>query len=52
MCALIKEQTNRDVDKANVEIPEIKYVGEYDVKVKLHPEVTAGFKVRVLRVLV
>ena len=41
--ALIKEQTQREVDKAGVELPDVKRLGEYEVRVALHPEVTAKF---------
>ena len=41
---VIKEQTQREVDKTAISLPEIKHLGEYDVSVVLHPEVTAAFK--------
>lgn len=41
---VIKEQTQRDVEKTAISLPEIKHLGEYDVSVVLHPEVTATFK--------
>lgn len=43
---IIKAQLQREVDKRNVTLPEIRQVGEYDAELKLHPEVTA--KVRVV----
>lgn len=41
---IIKEQTQREVEKTAITMPEIKHLGEYDVSVVLHPEVTATFK--------
>ena len=40
---VIREQTQREVDKASVEVPDVKRLGEYDVRVQLHPEVAAKF---------
>ena len=42
----IKAQLSIDVDKKKVQLKDaLKAVGEYDVKIKLHPQVTAGLKV-------
>ncbi|MBR1598797.1 MAG: 50S ribosomal protein L9 [Lachnospiraceae bacterium] len=42
----VKAQLSLDVDKKKVQLKDaIKAVGEYDVKIKLHPQVTAGLKV-------
>lgn len=38
---IIKAQTQRDVDKRIVSVPEIRETGEYIAELKLHPEVTA-----------
>lgn len=41
----IKMQTGRELDRREVTVPEIKFLGTYDVSVKLHPEVVGSFKV-------
>ena len=42
----VKKQLNLDVDKKKVLLKDaIKATGEYDVKIKLHPKVTASLKV-------
>jgi large subunit ribosomal protein L9 len=46
LVALIKNVTGLDVDRRDVEIPDINKLGTYSVEIKLHPEVTA--KVNVL----
>lgn len=44
----VKAQLSIDVDKKKVQLKEpIKNTGEYDVKIKLHPQVTATLKVKV-----
>lgn len=44
----VKAQLSIDVDKKKVQLKEpIKNIGEYDVKIKLHPQVTATLKVKV-----
>ncbi len=44
----VKTQLSIDVDKKKVQLKEpIKNIGEYDVKIKLHPQVTATLKVKV-----
>ena len=44
----VKAQLSIDVDKKKVQLEEpIKNTGEYDVKIKLHPQVTATLKVKV-----
>ena len=47
--AAIAQQTGRELDKRDVELPEIKTVGTYDARVRLHPEVFGEFKVVVQR---
>lgn len=42
----VKEQMNLDIDKKKIQIKEvIKTLGEHQVPIKLHPEVTAQLKV-------
>ena len=42
----VKSQLSLDVDKKKVQLKDaIKAVGDYDVKIKLHPQVTASLKV-------
>ena len=44
----VKAQLSIDVDKKKVQLKEpIKNTGEYDVKIQLHPQVTATMKVKV-----
>ena len=48
IAAAVKDQLNLAVDKKKIVVKEpIKTVGEHEVKVKLHPEVTAQLKVNV-----
>lgn len=45
----VKAQLGYDVDKKKVQLKDaIKSVGEFDVKIKLHPQVTAQLKVKVV----
>ncbi len=45
----VKKQLGYDVDKKKVQLKDgIKSVGEFDVKVKLHPQVVAQLKVKVV----
>lgn len=41
----IRMQTGRELEKRNVNVPEIKTLGTYDVSVKLHSDVVGSFKV-------
>lgn len=41
----IFQQTGRNLADAEFTVPEIKAVGSYECTVKLHPEVTATFRV-------
>ena len=44
---LIKEKAMLDVDKRGINVPDISITGEYQVEVKLHPEVTATVDIEV-----
>jgi large subunit ribosomal protein L9 len=44
---LIKQKAMLDVDKKGITVPEISSTGEYQVEVKLHPEVTATVNIEV-----
>lgn len=45
----VKKQLGYDVDKKKVQLKDgIKNVGEYEVKIKLHPQVTTTLKVKVV----
>jgi hypothetical protein len=35
----VKQQTNKELDKRGMVLPEIKTLGTYEVQVKLHPQV-------------
>ncbi len=51
IAAALKSQTNIDVDKKKIVLPEaIKNFGVYNVAVKLHPKVTGNIKVKVQEV--
>ena len=44
----MKEQLKKDIDKKKIIVPDaIKSLGMYEIKVKLHPQVTATMKVHV-----
>merc|ERR1711907_17940 len=45
---LIKEACGASIDKHSITIPAIKSVGEYDVTISLHPEVSASLKLKVI----
>lgn len=45
---IIKANTQRDIDKRIVTLPEIREVGQYIAEIKLHPEVTAQVKINVI----
>jgi large subunit ribosomal protein L9 len=44
---LIKQKAMLEVDKKGITVPEISSTGEYQVEVKLHPEVTATVNIEV-----
>ena len=49
IAAAIKEQLKKDIDKKKISVPDaIKSLGMYEIKVKLHPQVTATMKVHVV----
>ncbi|MEO0456274.1 MAG: 50S ribosomal protein L9 [Cyanobacteria bacterium P01_A01_bin.114] len=43
----IQEATNREIDRRDIEVPDINKIGEYKVDIKLHSEVTATINLRV-----
>jgi len=44
----LKEQHNLDIDKKKIQLPEaLKAIGNYEVSVKLHPQVSAKLNVKV-----
>lgn len=45
---LLKKQ-GFEIERRRLELPTIKEVGEYHAKLRLHPEVTAKFKVTVVK---
>lgn len=44
---LIKEKAMLDVDKKGIDVPEVSSTGDYQVAVKLHPEVSATVDIEV-----
>ncbi|MCR5144535.1 MAG: 50S ribosomal protein L9 [Lachnospiraceae bacterium] len=48
ICSAIKSQFGEDIDKKKIHLDEqIKSLGTYEVKVKLHPQVTGTIRVHV-----
>lgn len=43
----IKEIANIEIDRRDIEVPEISKLGDYTIPVKLHPEVIADVNIRV-----
>ena len=41
----IFQQTGRQLDKKDVELPEITHLGTYQASIRLHPEVNGVFNV-------
>ena len=49
IAAAAKAQCGLDVDKKKIQLPEaIKSLGEYEVQIKLHPQVVGKLKVKVI----
>ena len=44
---IIKEQAGLEVDKRGITVPDISILGNYEVEVKLHPEVSATVDIEV-----
>lgn len=45
---VLKEFAGVEVDRADIEVPEISKLGKYEATLKLHPEVTATVKFEVI----
>jgi large subunit ribosomal protein L9 len=45
----VRQQTNRELVKGNITVPEVKTTGTYDVSVKLHPQVNVTFQLVVAK---
>lgn len=45
---IIKANTNRDIKKEDLEMPEIKEIGQYTALIRLHPEVVAEVRINVV----
>ncbi len=45
----IFQQTGRQLDRKDVELPDMPSLGTYQASIKLHPEVTGSFNVVVQR---
>jgi large subunit ribosomal protein L9 len=43
----ILEATQKEVDRRDINVPDINRLGEYQVTIKLHPEVTSTVNIRV-----
>jgi len=48
VAAAILEATGQEVDRRNIEVPEIRQTGSYTVELKLHPEVIAEIQIQVV----
>ncbi len=44
---VIKDSTKKDIDRRDIQVPDIHSLGSYIVKIKLHPEVNAEVKIEV-----
>ncbi len=44
---VIQQQAGLEVDKRGITVPDISLLGNYEVEVKLHPEVTAIVSIEV-----
>ncbi|MDJ0713495.1 MAG: 50S ribosomal protein L9 [Prochloraceae cyanobacterium] len=44
---VIQENTNLQIDKRGITLPEISKIGFYQAEIKLHPEVTATIEIQV-----
>ncbi|NEO85163.1 MAG: 50S ribosomal protein L9 [Spirulina sp. SIO3F2] len=45
---LLQEKAGQEVDKRDITLPDINHLGEYQVEVKLHPEVSATVNIEVI----
>jgi len=45
---VIQSMTGKEVDRRNIDLPDINKLGEYRAEIKLHPEVTATVNLRVI----
>lgn len=45
---LITQKTMMEIDRRDISVPDIKKVGNYDIDIKLHAEVTATIKLEVV----
>jgi len=45
---VIQAMTGKEVDRRNIDLPDINKLGEYQAEIKLHPEVTATVNLRVI----
>ena len=45
----VQRQTNKELERTSITVPEIKTLGSYEVSVKLHPAVTATFTLLVAK---
>lgn len=45
---LLKEKAGQEVDKRDITLPDINHLGEYQVELKLHPEVSATVNIEVI----
>jgi large subunit ribosomal protein L9 len=45
---LIAQKTMMEIDRREISVPDIKKIGNYDIEIKLHAEVTATIKLEVV----
>lgn len=45
----VESQTGRQLNPADISLPEIKTLGAYDGTIKLHPEVIGTFRVQIVK---
>jgi large subunit ribosomal protein L9 len=44
----IKAATNQDIDRRDLQVPDVRKLGDYKVDLKLHPEVTVTLTIEVV----
>ena len=45
---IIQKITNQEIDRRGVDLPEINQIGSYEATIKIHPEVIANIKIKVV----
>ncbi len=48
VAALILEKTGQEIDRRDIDLPEVRHLGTYTADIKLHPEVSVSVTVEVI----